>query len=1292
MRKYLLLFSCIIGMKGLHLHAQMFTPIVQEEFYPLALRVGDGQNQYSLSQDQLGFVFIGVNDGLVRFDGRQFHGVNFEDRDKGFVLSHTRHKASGQLFLRTAESFGQVQSLLGDSLVYRPLSRLGLHATVYLGRQGQLANNNYQVFAQDDYVYYQTDDALRRWLVSGAREERLAKLDAAHTPKGWYLLGGKLYVLIEDKGICRLNGGRLEPMPVFAGLAGEELFQVTPYNENYVLATTQSGKLYLLGKDKYHLLSPDATAQDALAGARISATIVTDTHIILCTQGRGCIFLSRDMNRPALDYVLRDHNGLPDNFIHTAHLDEDGRLWLAHTNTVSWVQLSWPVQFLQGLGPDVNAMYFDHGRLYIAKDNGLFRLGGTSSVDASILSQLQARQNKQQQLVSQSVGSRPPSVVQVEQNKVQDDIASLTLKMHDLRKKKTNAARQKQMEQYQRELANLEARARKLEEEKNLYQRVVHNQEEYTAAMQEMKAELRKRRTTVSSSFFAPVSGTEGLRCLDLAAVGGYLLCGTEQQILVFKGGKKETVLKYGANKLLASSRYPGRVYVVQNDRIGYITLADGKWSYHMNMDPGKGAVEMSTLPRGSKDAAITTLAEDERGNIWMGCENGVFFLNPDQGIGARQVPSSANINNPAIVYGQGKLILAFTQRNAYRLKGVRFQRSALLGQVADMTQPKLYLQAGQTLWSLKGNSLYRLNAKSDDLALQDSVLLPHYLRVRKHIIGDGNTLYFAANSGLARYNLAARIKTGPTHSGNVRLLWVRAHSRHAEDNGFQHLGEDEYHSFGYDPGFRLELGFAVPGYDFTDGALTYEYRLQGEGSWKPLQSNRLDLDFKPGVYEVEIRARDALGNWGTPAVYKFELAPPFYQRWQFLVILVIVGTLAIFLITRRIERYQRAKLVRRNAELEVKVDERTEELRAQQAAVLELNSELLQQKNELEIKNQQIEAQRETIAQQERKAALGEIAPSMAHEINSPLGAIQSAADNIRNTLPPALQQLPPFVGRLQPDQQQQFWEILQRLVRQEQNLTISQERQAIADLENWLVDRQIADARTAAQQIVKGGYQGEPDLLMPFLQGADSARELPRHVLQLGSLFKQLNLIQSSSRKAQRIIESLKDAVYQRPDASIPVPVNLHHNLETILTLYDYHLRQGITLTLDIPEGLPQVEAFPEELHQVWTNLLMNAIYAMKNQGSIHIRMERVADQVQVHFADSGPGIPQEIAARVFEPMFTTKPQGEGTGLGLSIVRKIIEDKHHGRIWVQSRPGETVFTVSLPIVQPTVTSVSSS
>jgi signal transduction histidine kinase len=116
---------------------------------------------------------------------------------------------------------------------------------------------------------------------------------------------------------------------------------------------------------------------------------------------------------------------------------------------------------------------------------------------------------------------------------------------------------------------------------------------------------------------------------------------------------------------------------------------------------------------------------------------------------------------------------------------------------------------------------------------------------------------------------------------------------------------------------------------------------------------------------------------------------------------------------------------------------------------------------------------------------------------------------------------------------------------------------------------------------------------------------------------------------------------------------------------------------------QELPKIHVFVDEIGQVWNNLIVNALQAMKYQGRLIIQTYSETDKIVVKIIDNGPGIPKEIQDKIFEPFFTTKSHGEGTGLGLDICKKIVEEKHHGKIEVFSEPGCTCFTVTLPLEQ---------
>jgi signal transduction histidine kinase len=123
------------------------------------------------------------------------------------------------------------------------------------------------------------------------------------------------------------------------------------------------------------------------------------------------------------------------------------------------------------------------------------------------------------------------------------------------------------------------------------------------------------------------------------------------------------------------------------------------------------------------------------------------------------------------------------------------------------------------------------------------------------------------------------------------------------------------------------------------------------------------------------------------------------------------------------------------------------------------------------------------------------------------------------------------------------------------------------------------------------------------------------------------------------------------------------------------------GVTIVKQYDKTLPKIPAYAAELNQVWTNMIDNAAQAMGGSGTLTIRTAREDGCVLVEIGDTGPGIPPDVQQRIFEPFFTTKPVGEGTGLGLDIAWRIVVNKHHGDIRVESVPGDTRFQVVLPI-----------
>ena len=175
----------------------------------------------------------------------------------------------------------------------------------------------------------------------------------------------------------------------------------------------------------------------------------------------------------------------------------------------------------------------------------------------------------------------------------------------------------------------------------------------------------------------------------------------------------------------------------------------------------------------------------------------------------------------------------------------------------------------------------------------------------------------------------------------------------------------------------------------------------------------------------------------------------------------------------------------------------------------------------------------------------------------------------------------------------------------------------------------------------------------------------------------------IKISTTRISELVSAVKSYSYM--DQTPLQEVDIHNGLESTLTMLQHKLRESdITIIRQYDFNLPHINAIGNELNQVWTNLIDNAIDGIGKHGTIIIRTKKEGiSQILVEVVDNGSkGIPKEAQSRVFEPFFTTKEPGKGTGLGLSISHRIITQTHKGDINFSSIPGQTSFQIRLPII----------
>lgn len=342
------------------------------------------------------------------------------------------------------------------------------------------------------------------------------------------------------------------------------------------------------------------------------------------------------------------------------------------------------------------------------------------------------------------------------------------------------------------------------------------------------------------------------------------------------------------------------------------------------------------------------------------------------------------------------------------------------------------------------------------------------------------------------------------------------------------------------------------------------------------------------------------------------------------------------------------------------------------------LEAKVKERTQELQSTLDRLKATQDELVQSEKMAALGQLVAGVAHEINTPLGAINSSVRNISNFWKEYLEKLPDFFRDLSVERQTDFLELIQKSSQQDLSLSTREQRKIKRELTDQLKAANIENATSIANTLVTIGLYEDIDKFLPLLKDADSSTIL-KTAYQLANVQTSTRTIVTAAERAGKIVFALK--TYARYDRTgDKIKANIMDGIETILTLYQNQIKHGVDLIRNVEESLPSISCYPDELNQVWTNLIHNALQAMENKGTLTIDARQHDGHIDVSITDSGSGIPPEVLPKIFQPFFTTKPAGEGSGLGLDIVRKIIE-KHQGTIGVESVPGKTTFTVSLPI-----------
>ncbi|MDA5145992.1 ATP-binding protein [Streptomyces sp. AD681] len=325
-------------------------------------------------------------------------------------------------------------------------------------------------------------------------------------------------------------------------------------------------------------------------------------------------------------------------------------------------------------------------------------------------------------------------------------------------------------------------------------------------------------------------------------------------------------------------------------------------------------------------------------------------------------------------------------------------------------------------------------------------------------------------------------------------------------------------------------------------------------------------------------------------------------------------------------------------------------------------------------------------IGQRERLLALGSLSAGLTHELNNPAAAAVRATETLRERVAKMRHKLAVIAeGPFSRDALAGLIDIQERTaerVAKAPSLSPLEAADREDVLGDWLEDHGIGQGWQLAPTFVQAGLDTE---WLEQVAAAVDAEILPGAIGWLNYTVETellMNEIADSTARISHLVDAAKQ--YAQLDRAPHRTVDVHELLDSTLLMLSGKIGPRIEVVKEYDRTVPRVPAYPAELNQVWTNLIDNAVAAVNGaggEGTLTVRTALHHDRLLVEFRDTGTGIAPEIRERIFDPFFTTKPVGEGTGLGLDISWRIVVNKHHGSLQVESVPGDTRFQVLLPL-----------
>ncbi|HYJ68704.1 MAG TPA: ATP-binding protein [Nocardioidaceae bacterium] len=323
------------------------------------------------------------------------------------------------------------------------------------------------------------------------------------------------------------------------------------------------------------------------------------------------------------------------------------------------------------------------------------------------------------------------------------------------------------------------------------------------------------------------------------------------------------------------------------------------------------------------------------------------------------------------------------------------------------------------------------------------------------------------------------------------------------------------------------------------------------------------------------------------------------------------------------------------------------------------------------------------TVRQRESLVALGTLSAGLAHEINNPAAAATRAVDALDETCGTLLSSITRLANDEISAEQLSALDTLRREIEPRVTIVDPLDRADVEEaLSTWLARHGVERGWVIAPTLAAAGVDVawcERAVAVLDDSALEPGLEWVASTLDAATLLSE---VKESTRHISELVAAMKS--YSQMDRASVQRFEVTEGLESSLVMLGHKLRDGVEVVRDYGTDVPPIEAYAGELNQVWTNLMDNAIDAMDGVGTLRLVTRADDGVVVVEIGDTGHGMEPVVVARAFEAFFTTKDVGKGTGLGLDIARRIVVNRHDGSIDIDSRPGETVVRVRLPLRVP--------